>query len=298
MTALDLSAYFGVLVLFLVITPMFFRYRTRRKPGYGISLLVPFRTDNGRREETWNWLQAYWRHELPGAEVVIGTDNHPSFCKTAAVNRAAQKARGDVLVILDADCYVSGDVIEHCAAEIRQAVKRGRRLWFMPYRYFYRLTDTASREIISSNPANPQRYFASSPPRHKLQETKSIDQGHWFGALIQIMPREAFDLVGGMDTRFNGWCGEDVAFMHAVDTLYVPHKTVANGVIHLWHPSIGASVRDRMWTGQAKPGGNGNLAAKYHRAMGDPVCMRELVDVHETVERPEPRRDDTGDLSA
>lgn len=272
------------------------RLLKRGKRGFGISLLVPFRTDNARRAETWNWLKQYWRHELPGAEIITGTDDHPAFCKTAAINRAAANATGDVFVILDADCYVSGEVIEHCANEIRNAQSRGHRLWFMPYRYFYRLTDIASREIIRSDPTNPPKYFSSGPPAYKLQETKSVDQGHWFGALIQVMPREAFELVGGMDTRFNGWGGEDVAFMHAVDTLYSPHKTVSNGVIHLWHPSIGTSVKDRMWVGQRRPGGNGQLAAQYFRAMGDAGKMRAVIDG--SVSLSEPRTDVSGDLSA
>ena len=252
--------------------------RRNRKRGHGISLLVPFRTDNGRRAETWEWLNEYWHHELPGAQIVIGTDDTPAFCKTAAINRAADKARGDVFVILDADCLIAGNVVEYCATEIRNARKRGNRLWFMPYRYFYRMTDTASREILNSDPANPPRFFAAGPANYRVQDTKSADQAHWFGALIQIMPREAFRIAGGMDNRFHGWGGEDVAFMHAVDTLYGQHKTSPNGVIHLWHPTIGSTIKDRMWTGQTRPGANGNLAARYFRAMGDVGKMRQLVE--------------------
>lgn len=287
-----------IIIIWRFITSLF----RRRKRGYGISLLVPFRTDNGRREETWNWLAEYWRHELPGAEIIIGTDNHPAFCKTAAINRAAAKSTGDILVILDADCYVAGTVIEYCANEIRQARKRGNRVWFMPYRWFYRLNDSASREILNSDPAYPPRYFAAGPPKHKLQEAKGIDQAHWFGALIQIMPREAFEIAGGMDNRFHGWGGEDVAFMHAVDTLYGQHKTSPNGVIHLWHPTIGSSVKDRMWTGQTRPGANGNLAAQYFRARGDAGRMSELVKTRHyrqpSVSLSEPISGPNGHLSA
>lgn len=292
---------FTYTVAFIILATLVIAYAFkthRRKRGYGISLLVPFRTDNGRRVETWNWLIQYWRYELPGAEIIVGTDDRTPFCKTAAVNRAAAKAKGDVFVILDADCYVSGDVIEYCAREIRSARKRGHPLWFMPYRYFFRLTDSASREILNSDPANPPRYFAAAPPSYKLQENKSTNQGHWFGALIQIMPREAFELAGGMDTRFYGWGGEDVAFMHAVDTLFGQHKTAPNGVIHLWHPSIGTSVKDRKWAGQDKAGTNGALAAKYFRAMGDQGKMRELVDSSKAVSLSEPISEHTGNLSA
>ena len=202
----------------------------------------------------------------------------PHFARLPLSIVRPDKARGDIFVILDADCLIAGDVIEYCATEIRNARKRGNRLWFMPYRYFYRLTDLASREILNSDPANPPRFFALGPANYKVQDNKAADQAHWFGALIQIMPREAFAIAGGMDNRFHGWGGEDVAFMHAVDTLYCQHKTSPNGVIHLWHPSIGNSVKDRMWTGQTRPGTNGNLAARYFRAMGDAGRMRELVE--------------------
>lgn len=278
----EMIAGYAAVIASLIILAYVFINR-RRKPGYGISLLVPFRADNERRQETWNWLRLYWEHELPGAEIIVSPDDHIPFCKTAAVNKAADKAKGDVLVILDADCYLSGDVIEYCANEIRKERKRGNRLWFMPYRNFYRLTETASLEILNSDPTDPPRFFAAQPASYKLEKSNATNIGHWFGALIQIMPSEAFTIAGKMDTRFYGWGGEDVAFMHALDTLYVQHKTVPSGVIHLWHPSIGTSAIDRKWFGQQKPGTNSNLASKYHRAMGDAGLMGDLVKSHENV---------------
>lgn len=251
--------------------------RTVALKGDGISLLVPFRTDNARRAETWNWLQRYWAHELPGAEIVIGTDDHPAFSKTSAVNNAAAKATGDIFVILDADCYLPGDVILDCATNIRLERAKSRHLWYMPYRAFYRLTDSASRVVLNSDPALPPRFFAMPPELVHTANSLGSVNGHWYGALIQLMPREAFESVGGMDTRFHGWGGEDVAFMHAVDTIYAKHKTSNNGVIHLWHPSIGENVQTRMWEGQERPGTNGNLANRYFKANGNLSAMLRLV---------------------
>lgn len=282
MTWEQITGCIGALITLAILATIYFRVQPRKR-GHGISLLVPFRTDNDRRAETWNWLEQYWRRELPGAEIIIGQDDSVPFCKTAAVNNAARHAGGDVFVILDADCYVAANVIEFCANEIRKEVKRGNRLWFIPYRSFYRLNDLASRHIISSSTGNPFQFFASGPKDHMLDSKKGIDRAHWFGALIQILPKEAFDITGGMDTRFNGWGGEDVAYMHAVDTLYVSHKTTSNGVIHLWHPSIGTSVKDRKWSGQNMPGTNGTLSMKYHRARGDYNKMRKLIDDGESV---------------
>lgn len=255
------------------------RNRKRNLKGFGISLLVPFRSDSGRRAETWEWLARYWEAELPGAHLIIGTNDQTPFCKTAAVNQAAGKAKGDVLVILDADCYVHGDVIVDAATQIREARETGRKLWFIPYRYFYRLSDIDSRIILGTSPTTPPRFFASPPVRDIADATyTNVNRGHWYGALIQIMPREAFDLVKGMDERFAGWGGEDVSFMHLVDTLYTKHRTTANGVIHLWHPTTGADVKSRKWEGQANPNANGRLAWRYSLAVGDRGKMQALVD--------------------
>ena len=47
-----------------------------------ISLLVPFRAADEERERIWHWLHEYWRHELPGAEIVRGRDDDYPFSKT------------------------------------------------------------------------------------------------------------------------------------------------------------------------------------------------------------------------
>lgn len=251
-----------------------------------MSLLVPFRSDNGRRLETWNWLRQYWEAELPSAQIVLGHSSVTPFCKTAAVNDAAAHADGDVYVILDADCYIDGVVIDDCANAIRAARTAGDRLWYVPYRHFYRFTDAASRFVLTADPVLPPRFFAAAPPAMMLMAHPDASTGmasgtntaHWYGALIQVMPREAFELLGGMDERFRGWGGEDVAFFHALDVLYRKHKTTPNGVIHLWHPSIGGvSVANRQWAGQAGSGANGVLSKRYGMAVGDVTRMKALV---------------------
>jgi predicted glycosyltransferase involved in capsule biosynthesis len=254
--------------------------------GHGVSLLVPFLSDNGRRQQAWHWLHRYWTAELPAVEIVVGRSSAVPFCKTAAVNDAARRAHGDVFVVLDADCYLDGMVVDECAANIRAARAAGERLWYMPYRHFYRLTSAASRYVMLHDPTHPPRFFAAPPPSMMLLgvpartslTVSDTEKAHWFGALIQVMPREAFELVGGMDERFSGWGGEDVSFLHALDTLYGKHKTTANGVIHLWHASIGTSVSDRRWEGQRGANANGVLCARYGKASGDVAAMRELVE--------------------
>lgn len=250
--------------------------------GYGISLLVPFQSDSGRRAETWEWLKQYWAYELPYAELIVGGYKHRPFSKTTAVNEAARKATGDIIVILDADCYIPGDVIVECAVKIREARAQDQHLWYIPYRHFYRMTDSASRLIISSNPVMPPRYFSSAPPLSQLESGPASSAGHHYGALIQIMPIEAFVAARGMDERFAGWGGEDVSFLHAVDTMWGRYKTLPSGVIHLWHPTFNESGFKRNWVGQDKTNPNSNLASRYGAASSDYAKMLALVNEHKS----------------
>lgn len=247
-----------------------------------VSLLVPFKEDGHSRTEVWEWLKEYWENELPDVEIVMGSDTsrHRVFSKTIAVNNAASKAHGDIFVILDADAYLPGSVITDCANRIRDSISRGYPLWFIPYRRIYRLTPQATHLVRESEPENPYR-FSTPPPLEDVEGTEGSAHGHHYGAMIQIMPRVAFETVGGMDCRFRGWGGEDVAFLRALDTLYGKHKSTANDVLHLWH-----SVHNQHWEGywlvkewanQKGARVNDALAMKYDRATGDRNKMRLLV---------------------
>jgi glycosyltransferase involved in cell wall biosynthesis len=253
----------------------------------GVSIIIPFRSSNPNNQRTRNfeWLFQYWSEHLPGAEIIEGHDPEEDkpFSKSVAINCAVKKSTGDVLVIVDADGYISAEVVLKCVQEIRKARSRGRRLWFVPYRRFYRLTQKASSALLASSPSNPKQ-FSCPPSEEHTQGDTDPSVGHWYGAMIQIMPREAFSLVGGWDPRFRGWGGEDHAAMRAMDTLYWPHKTMPVQVLHVWHPQLGPSGpsawvhwKDRMWEGQTDPSVNDRLSWRYYHASGKPTIMRKLV---------------------
>lgn len=272
--------------------------------GAHISILVPshfvdpdWRT--GPRAKAWHWLEQYWKENLPYVEVVIGEDKDASddlpFSKSVAVNDAAYKARGDIYVIIDTDAYLPIESVIRCSQEICMARKRGHKLWFIPYRRLYRMTQAASDRIMSSDPANPPRIPSPPPESDYLNKeifygtdhvySKPISGiGHWYGAMAQIMSREAFDEVGGWDPRFRGWGGEDHAAMCAMDTLYSPHKTLLGPIFHLWHPTIDPKMvdpkntgRHRMWAGQKADHTNDRLSHRYYWANRHPLRMRNLV---------------------
>lgn len=242
-----------------------------------ISLLVPFRADTPARTEALRWLRKYWKCALPEAEFIVGFSQRDVFCKTEAFNNAARKARGKVLVLLDADAYIDADTINLCADRILEELDN--HLWFVPYRRLYRLTKAATDLILESDPCDP--LLVSDPPPLGWVEEDHMDKagyGHRYGAMVMIIPREALDVIGCFDERFQGWGGEDVALLRALDTLYGKHKTINGPVFHFWHQKIGQTYKERRWEGQESQRGNNNLAMRYHKATGKPDEMRALVD--------------------
>jgi len=246
------------------------------KLGSGISLLVPFRDDHTEgRLKNWLWLKAFWEHELPGAEMIIGIDTGSPFSKTCAMNNAFQHSHGDILILLDADCYIEPNVILQCADRIRKARDEQEPLWFVPYRHLFRLTLKATEKLVASNPKDALR-FSIPPDPNDIGNAISSGNGHWFGALIQIMPREAYLKVGGMDPRFRGWGGEDITLVRVVDTLYGRHRTTNDQVFTLMHHVNGNALL-RMWEGQNKTGINNRLSVHYRETYGDKVRMCKVI---------------------
>ena len=269
----------------------------RRPPRTQISILVPFQTDDAWRRSVWHWLRRYLKASMPDVEIILGDDprSRPNwrrrkpipFSKTTAVNRAFRKSHGDIIVILDADAYLDMKVVQHCADRIRDARTAGSHLWFVPYLWIYRLTEAATKLVLTSKPHDPYT-FTSPPPKEDIEGTDGSGWGRKFGALCMIMPREAFVAVGGMDERFRGWGGEDVSFLKALDKLWGKHSNTPNDILHLWHRKIiagewndgkgNSNAEVRAWAGQDKGKANDWLSHEYHKASGSAESMRALVD--------------------
>lgn len=256
-----------------------------RKRHPEISLIVPFRDDGEHRAEVWRWLKKYWEWNLPNAEIIIGTDHRTPFSKSAAINKAARKARGKIFIICDADAYMDAGALKACADEVLAAVKARDRLWMMPYNCLYRLNRLATLAVLGTDPVEP--YFLPHPvPEDWLEDTgpqndpNTRTYGHRYGAMIMVMPREAFFLVNGFDARMRGWGSEDVSMLRALDTLYCQHHVAANDLCHMWHVRPGNDYATRKWVGQGWSPANSRLAQRYYAATGEVAYMRSLCDEH------------------
>lgn len=246
-----------------------------------LSILVPFRSDHAERARNWRWLKKYYKYWLPEAEIVIGTDKwswrKKPFSKTVAVNRAALKAKGQIFLILDADAFLEWTDVLKCVEKIRRATRRGEKLWLTPYRRLFRLTERTTKAVLFTDPKHPVQ-FTDPPSDSEIEGKEGSGHGHHFGAMAQMMPREAFFAAGMMDERFRNWGSEDRSFLMAVDTLWGIHKSTDNQILHFHHPKFGTSFKTRSWSDEAAHSeSNEALGKRYHLAHRMRKDMEDLV---------------------
>jgi hypothetical protein len=215
-----------------------------------ISLVVPFRGDGGQRDRVWEWCRAHWGAMLPGAEVILTDSGHEPFHRAASINRGVEAARGDKVIVADADTVISNVIGLYVALEGPH--------WLIGYaseRYFTLDAEQTDRLLTRS----PRLRLPGPPPR-------ALGITSWSGALG--FRRERFV---PFDERHHGWGYEDVNFAMAAETLLGPPARVDGYALHLWHE------RGLEWS-QPYIQENVALWHRYQAASGDVVAMQRLVD--------------------
>jgi hypothetical protein len=228
-----------------------------------LSLIIPFRDDDGSRTAVKDWIVARWAHFLPEAEIIVqGDDGGTPFSKTLAVNRAFARSGGEVIGMLDADVWVDA---EH-TREAVELIARGQARWVKPANKVFRLTKAATERLLARPPA-------TAFPQHGRDDVESVRK---IWGLFHLFPREAFEAIGGYDPRFRGWGGEDTAAIAAMDTLWGEHTMLVHPLYHLHHPTRTNAAGEAIWGGQAAR--NTDLRDRYDAARGRPELMRILAE--------------------
>jgi len=159
-------------------------------------------------------------------------------------------------------------------AEWRLRSLWGYRLWFVPYRRLWRLTRETTEELLEGDPVIP-RYFGPD----EVGDFRGSLHGRRFGAMCQIMPRDAF-LSRPEEWTHGSVVGVERTFhlFRAVDTMWGQHKTLDYDIYHLHHEKIGDDWRTRVWRGQKSARVNEYLASRYDRANYQTDVMQSLID--------------------
>lgn len=208
-----------------------------------ISALVAYRpTRDGHRDAAWR-LKVLPYLELVCDEVIVeapsstGDGSPDDFNKPAAINRARARARGDVLVIADADTY-PGDV----RSMVYLLNTPWRHVpWVLPQRYV-KLTREASHDYLYG-------------PARAGTETDYEWVGNGVSWSAGVVCRATdFDRAHGFDERFARWGADDVAFAMTMNALVGEVERHPCACYHYWHPGA---------EGRAQPGDQHDLMWRY-----------------------------------
>lgn len=228
-----------------------------------VSLVVAATNDGAERARNWHWLRARYELLFPDWEIVEHTAPIEPWSKGASIDAAAARARGDILVIADADVLVARPALASAVAAVRDGAP-----WVQPHRVVYRLSERTTKRLLAGELA-PIPVLLSR--RHLERPAHRAAAG---GGLV-VLTADAFYAVGGIDPAFTGWGGDDISLARALNTLVGPCVQMNHPLWHLHHPTL------RPADGRGSPG-NELLASMYLDADGDReamtlLCTRRVV---------------------
>jgi hypothetical protein len=187
-----------------------------------VSALIPYKPDNGRRDFLWSFVQIRYQQFLPDVELCVGLDDSELFCRARAINEAAKQASGDIFIIVDIDVIFDPSLLRRIIDIIDS------HSWIIPFSRAYRLNQAATDHLIEAG--LPETFTIA-------QEDVEYDQ-IVLGGYMNVMPRNAFEAVGGLDERFKGYGFEDISLAISLDTIRGPHYRMEEIIYHLWHPWV------------------------------------------------------------
>jgi hypothetical protein len=223
-----------------------------------VSILIPYRPDNGPRDRAFKWVKKFYKEYMPEAELCIGCCKHRIFSRSQAINDAAAKATRNIFVIVDSDIFFDPKIVEESISLLDQYP------WVIPYNRVIRFSKITSKRLYKTKPELPI----------KMKLKGHITDGFHGG--MNIVPRWYFEKVHGFDERFCGWGGEDDAFAYSLNTLCGEFIRLEHEIFHLWHTPFsgyeGLEDKDSIY----------QLFLRYQQANGNPEAMQNLIEEKKT----------------
>lgn len=224
-----------------------------RRKVRGVSVIVPWRTDHGPRQDAWNWIRRRYERLHPGWQIIEG--HCPAeWRKGVAIEDGLSRATGETLVLADADCVVSPDALQE-AVELAADVP-----WVVPHTLVKRLNAWSTDETLAGDPAE-------TTPGGEL--CRKAYEGFPGGGIV-VVDRAKYEATGGMPKSFRGWGAEDEALACILDTLVGPHHRLPFDLWHFWHPAAPGRTSRAYQDNRA-------LYRRLASARGDPDRMWALL---------------------
>lgn len=257
-----------------------------------VSVVIPYR-DTGRgheRHDHLSWILARLRDHFPEWEIVVCSDgrlgDEPWSAATARV-RGVQRTNGEVIVLMDADTWVSPENL----AQAAEYVASGEHPWVMTHQLILRLSAAQSRLYKATGRVDAFEEW-NAPRVLCLMETDSRGRAmapyrQFAGGVPTVITRELFEACPP-DVRFDGWGCEDNAWGWALETLHEGCWRLAGQAFHFYHePDPWRLLRTD------NPNYRGHeyethttLARRYLEAKDNVEAMRAIVQEHAGVTTP------------
>lgn len=149
-----------------------------------VSVLIPWRADGSERSAALAFVVERLAHSHPDWEVVLGVLPEGPWYKAEAVENGLERARGEVLVIHDADVWC--DELGQAVTQVQQGTS-----WAIPYWHVHRLAQGATKSALATNEIRP-----GAPLEHPAYAGLS-------GGGITVLEKEAY-LCTPLDPHFKG----------------------------------------------------------------------------------------------
>lgn len=224
--------------------------------------LMPSGITDEWRARARTFVESWYSEHFPGMPIFVGSTTG-EWSKGAAIADALHHAAGaEILVLADADSYMLDP------ADLRRAIQlvEAGRPWVQPHRLVYRLAESETFKVHAG----------------AVARLGKLDRPAYSGPLgggITVVARSTFELVRGIDARFLGWGGEDVAFGWALETLAPGGAKLDGALVHLWHPHPAPTLRGSPASEE--------LVAKYQTARGIARRMTAVLAGEEWTPLPE-----------
>jgi hypothetical protein len=234
-----------------------------------VVILLPWRSDNGWRDQLWEFCRKRWEENFPEWSIFLGTPDEGPFNRSQAINRAAAEAgEWDVALIIDGDTVSDPEAVRRAVA---YAFATGG------------LGIAHDKRVMMSERATKQVIHGRLPESRWAQRGNSTVTYTDSVSCAVAVSRRTWRSVTGFDERFVGWGFEDTAFEVTVQALTgVPLRKEKSTCYHLWHPLSPEAHKDSPTYAV-----NRNLRDRYLVARGD---TDRVLAVRGNLPDPGPRR--------
>jgi hypothetical protein len=198
-----------------------------------VKVLVPYRSDGGRRDELWGFVESWLGNAHPGWPVVMGHSPLGPFNRGAAINVASEHA-GDweIAIIHDADTLTSPWQLRRAV----QHIDRGHFSVVYPFETYTYLDKWSTQTLLDGHGyVSTKEHWFLSPEDDGQNFRTTVRHHHVSGAVV--VSRAAWEAVGGF-IELEGWGAEDQIMHHLFKTFADKEPFWSyGGAYHLWHPA-------------------------------------------------------------